>query len=169
MAGLGLTWFDLAAGAVVLISAYHAYGTGVIREVFSIAAFVVAAIVAIFLTSYLAGVVERATTWPHNIVVLATGIVLFVVIFVLIKMVGGKLALTADRGNAGNALDRGLGLGYGVVRGVLIIALLIAALRMLAGGNEETRIPDAITKAASFPLYASVADEIVKLAHKVRG
>jgi membrane protein required for colicin V production len=172
MAGSGLTWFDAAAGVVVLVSAVHAYRTGVIREIFSIVAFVLAAIAAIFLTAHLGGIVERMTALPSSIATLGTGLVLFLVVFILIKMFGGKLALTADRGNAGNALDRSLGLGYGIVRGVLIVALLIVALRMLAGDPEQSRhklMPESITRSATFPLYDAVADKAVKLADKMRG
>jgi len=172
MAGSGLTWFDGAAGVVVLISTIHAYRTGVIREIFSIVAFVVAAIVAVFLTAHLAGFVERAANLSSSIATLGTGLGLFLVVFVLIKMVGGRLAMTADSGNAGNAVDRGLGLGYGVVRGVLIVTLLVVALRMIAGDPEQSRhtlMPESMTKSATFPLYAAVADKMVKLADTVRG
>jgi membrane protein required for colicin V production len=129
-----LNGFDLVLIAAVAVSAIVGMIRGVVREVISVAAWVVGiwcawqygAFVAHFLERYLANPGLRL--WVSRLAIV-----------VAILIAGGLLAWVVRlllRGTGLSGLDRLLGMAFGVLRGVLVAAVLVWALR-IAGLDRE--------------------------------
>lgn len=157
---LGFTWFDFAALAVLALSGIMAFARGLIREVFSIIAFIGAAIAAVFFAELLRPLVESMTSLQGPLASVAAGLLIFLVVFILITVVTSAVAKTAHQSTEIGSFDRAAGLAFGVLRGVLVVALFVLLMRQTQG--EASAAPadpmqDAIRGARTYPIYESVA------------
>jgi membrane protein required for colicin V production len=153
---LGLTWFDFAALAVLALSGVMAFARGLIREVFSIIAFIGAAIAAVFFADMLRPLVEDFTPISGPLASVAAGMVVFLVFFIGITVVASSLAKRTHQSTEIGSFDRAAGLAFGVLRGVIVVALFVLLLRQ---GDAQTDDPtqDAVRGARTYPMYESVA------------
>lgn len=120
MSELPITVADIIVLGILLISAVVAFVRGFVHEVLSIAAWVGAALV----TLYAFPVVQPYARDLIAIDLLAdigAGIVLFVASLVILAVLVRLLAARVQNSALG-ALDRSLGLVFGVVRGAVIVA-----------------------------------------------
>ncbi len=124
------TIFDGGVAAVLLISAVLAYSRGLLREALAIAGWVVAAIGAFLLA-------PRATPFMHEIpyvsemigtscelAILAAFLVVFVLLLVILSILTPVLAGTV-RDSALGEIDRGLGVLFGLLRGLLLVLIVL--------------------------------------------
>ena len=155
MGDLHLTAFDLAAIAIILISSIMAFARGLLREIFSIVAFIGAAAAAYYgysyLAPYLAGFVG-----PPVIAALAAALLLFIVSFVIISVLTSSIAKAAHRSGEIGALDRGAGLLFGAVRGVLVLSLFVLLMRHITGAPQAP-MPNWLSEARTYPVLEQVA------------
>jgi membrane protein required for colicin V production len=162
MEALGLTWFDAAALAVIVLSGIMAFARGLIREVFSIVGFVVALIAGYYFAGVAAPFVSSATGFTGIWATLAGGLAVFLVVFILITLLTMVIARSVHRSTEIGSFDRAAGLAFGVLRGVLVIALFIALMTQTREGetarDAQARLPAEITDARLFPVFNSVAD-----------
>ena len=126
-----MNWIDFVFIALVVLSGLISLYRGFVREVFSLVTW----IVAIWVGVRFAG--DAAVHLPAAVgdETLRLGIA-FAVIFILVLIVGGVAGILATRLVRGTGLsgtDRSLGVVFGLLRGVLIVALLVfvASLTML--------------------------------------
>jgi membrane protein required for colicin V production len=163
---LGLTWFDVAGLAVVVVSAIMAFARGLIREIFSIIAFIAAAIAAVFFADKLRAIVEQITPLSGALASVGAGLIIFLIVFILITVLTAAVAKSAHQSTEIGAFDRAAGLAFGVLRGVLIVALFVLLMRQTTDepdASPQAAMPTDITEARTFPIYDGVAAALAQL------
>jgi membrane protein required for colicin V production len=157
---LGLTWFDFAALVVLGLSGVMAFARGLIREVFSIIAFIGGAIAAVFFAGMLSPLVEGVTPLSGALASVAAGLLIFLVVFIVITVITSTVAKQAHQSTEIGSFDRAAGLAFGVLRGVLVVSLFVLLMRQ--SGPEDRTGPadpmqDAVRVARTYPIYDGVA------------
>jgi membrane protein required for colicin V production len=160
---LGFTWFDFAALVVLGLSGVMAFARGLIREVFSIIAFIGAGIAAVFFAGMLAPFVESFTPLSGPLASVAAGLLVFLAVFIVITVITSTVAKTAHQSTEIGSFDRAAGLAFGILRGVLVVSLFVLLMRQTA--PEESTVPadpmqDAIRGARTYPIYDGVASAL---------
>ena len=167
---LGLTWFDFAAAAVVLLSAVMSFARGFIRELFSVIAFVAGIIAALFLffSGITRPIVENFTPLNGMLADLAGGLAVFLIVFIIITVITASLAKTAHESTEVGSFDRAAGLAFGLLRGVLFVsALFVLPVHLMGADQGEAGFyRNAVVNARTYPIYSSVASAILMLAPK---
>ena len=160
---LGFTWFDFAALVVLGLSGVMAFARGLIREVFSIIAFIGAAIAAVFFASLLRPLVESFTPLSGPQASVAAGLLIFLVVFIVITVITSTVAKTAHQSTEIGSFDRAAGLAFGILRGVLVVSLFVLLMRQTTvedPSNPADPMQDAIRGARTYPIYGSVASAL---------
>ncbi|MEZ5996434.1 MAG: CvpA family protein [Hyphomonadaceae bacterium] len=159
---LGFTWFDFAALVVLGLSGVMAFARGLIREVFSIIAFIGAAIAAVFFAGMLRPLVESFTPLSGPLASVAAGLVIFLVVFVIVTVVTSTVAKTAHQSTEIGSFDRAAGLAFGILRGILVVSLFVLLMRQTSAENPSATDPmqDAIRGARTYPIYDGVASAL---------
>ena len=152
-----MTWVDGAVLAVVLLSGGLAYFRGLVREVLGIAAWLGAALVAIYFEPRTTPIAERYVQpeW------LATGVALgavFVLVLLVLKILIHWVAGKVERSALGG-VDRAFGLVFGLARGafIVVLAYIVAGLAM----PDTQRWPEEVRQARFLPLAADGAAWLV--------
>jgi membrane protein required for colicin V production len=154
----GLTWFDFAALAILALSGVMAFARGFIREIFSIIAFIGAAIAAVFFADMVRPTVESITPLSGSLASVAAGLLIFLVVFIAITVISSTLAKQTHQSTEIGSFDRAAGLAFGVLRGVLVVALFVLLVRQGdAAASTVDPAQDAIRGARTYPMYESVA------------
>lgn len=161
MENLGLNWFDLVALGVILLSAVMAFARGLIREVFSIVAFIGGALAAIYFADDLAPMIAPVIQLSGTLATLAAGLLIFLVVFIVITVLTSVLAKSVHETVEIGAFDRVGGGVFGVLRGVLVIALFVLLMLQSTsterGNAADQRMPAWIEGAATYPMFRQVA------------
>jgi len=165
---LSFTWFDFAALAVVGLSGVMAFARGLIREVFSIIAFIGAAIGAVFFADLLRPLVERFTPLSGALASVAAGLLIFLIVFIAITVIASSLAKRTHQSTEIGSFDRAAGLAFGALRGVVVVGLFVLLIRQ--GDADAAQRPqwcsevpgseavqDGIRAARTCPIYDGVA------------
>jgi membrane protein required for colicin V production len=157
MSGLHLTVFDFAAVAIVLLSSIMAFARGLLREVFSIVAFLVAAWLVVLEANHrlIAPLVEGVVQ-PKLLADGITWAAVFLLVFALVTVLTSSLAKAIHRSGEIGALDRGAGLVFGAARGVLVLALFVLLMRHITGAPQAP-MPDWLSQARTYPVLESAA------------
>lgn len=148
MTDLALNPVDLAALAIVLLSAALAFFRGFVHEVLAIGAWVGAALAALYGLPLVAPVVADlvpSLDWAAQAI---AGVGLFLVGLVILSMISHSLSRQV-RKTALNALDRSLGFVFGLARGVVI---LVALFLVVTWFTPRESLPAWVTEARSLPL-----------------
>jgi len=99
--------------------------------------------------------------WAANIV--AVGGV-FLIAYIVLRIIGGIMTSTV-RGSPGiGPADRVLGLGFGVVRGVVMVGLVMMVLATAFPGD---RMPHAVTAAKLYPIARAAATTLQAVAPRI--
>ncbi len=157
---LGLTWFDFLALAVLGLSGVMAFARGLIREVFSIIAFIGGVIAAVFFAPLARPFVESTTALSGTLASIGAGVLIFLIVFIVLTVITATVAKTAHQSTEIGSFDRAAGLAFGVLRGVVVVALFVLLLRQAptaAPGQPQDPIQEAVRSARTFPIYDSVA------------
>ncbi len=150
---MSLTILDIVVIVVVLISAVLAMVRGFIREVLSIASWVIAAAAAYFIYP---SVLPLITPYIENeqIAIIVSAAVIFFIALVIASYITMKLADLVIDSRAG-AIDRLLGFIFGVARGLLLAVIAFMGFMLLVANR-----PEWITNAQSRPLLTSLGTAI---------
>jgi len=171
MEGLGITWFDLVAAAIVVFSALMAFARGIIREIFSIVAFICAFIAAVYLAERGRPLVERFTPLDGFLATLGAGLGVFLVVFFAIMIITSVVAKSAHSSTEIGSFDRAAGLAFGALRGILIVSLAVLLLRQTTNAPviaPQAAIPAGIANARTYPVYEGVAATLERLLPQAR-
>ena len=128
-----MTWIDIAAIVVVVLSLLLGVMRGLVREIFSLTAWVLAAVIAAVYGPWVAKYVPPLIPGP-----LFATVAGFLIVFVVVLIAAGIIGLLLTRiiRAAGlGAGDRFLGGVFGVLRGVIIMAIAV----MIAGLTPLTQ------------------------------
>jgi len=130
-----MLWVDTAILVIIGISAFLSILRGLVREVLSVAAWVVAFWVARAFNPAAAGWLSGAVSLPSAQWVLGFGLLFFGTLLVMgiINYLVGKMIVATGL----SATDRMLGVIFGVLRGVAIVTLLV----FLASFTPMTKDP----------------------------
>jgi len=142
-----LTLFDVLAGLLLLISGLNGLTKGATRILGGVLAFLGAAFIAIWALRATAPA-ARSLISPDWAAVAAALIVVFVVLFVIFGLISGHLASRVQAGPVG-ALDRAVGVGFGLVRALVILGAFTLLIQMAAAPN---RPPAWVADATLYPL-----------------
>jgi membrane protein required for colicin V production len=157
---LGLTWFDFAALVVLGLSGVMAFARGLIREVFSIIAFIGAVIAAVFFAGMAAPIIESVTPLSGLLSTLAAGLLIFLVVFIIITVITSTVAKQAHQSTEIGSFDRAAGLAFGILRGVIVVALFVLFVRQTQFADPNAPpdpLQEGIQGARTYPIYEGVA------------
>jgi membrane protein required for colicin V production len=157
---LGFTWFDFAALVVLGLSGVMAFARGLIREIFSIIAFIGGAIAAVFFASMGRPLVEQFTPLSGPLASVAAGLVIFLIVFIIITVITSTVAKTAHQSTEIGSFDRAAGLAFGILRGILVVSLFVLLMRQTQPTDATTPadpMQDAVRGARTYPIYEGVA------------
>lgn len=126
----GISYLDAALVAVVAISGLVAMYRGFTREVLSILSWLTAAVAAFYVTIYQRGLAEElakqfatAPQQTHIIIAqIAIGTAIFLVVLIIVHIITSHISDTVLDSRVG-AIDRILGLGFGVLRGFILVVI----------------------------------------------
>lgn len=154
-----MTWVDLVAIAVLVVSGILAFLRGFVREVLGIAAWIGALVAAFALRPtvlpFFAGFVDAS--WLAD--GLAVGSV-FLVVLILLTLVVHAIASRVEDSALGG-VDRSLGAVFGIARGafLLVLGYIIAGLFL----PQTERWPEPVLQARGLPLVVSGARMVAGL------
>ena len=144
-------YFDLISAGIILASAIFAYARGIVREVTSIAVWVISAVVAYVMAPGalpLMGqipVVGEFLKDSCQLSVIAAFTVVFSVALIVLTFLSSILVRVANLPAIG-AVDKGVGIMFGVLRGAFVIVLILVANDFLF--DSETA-PNAVSGSKS--------------------
>ncbi|MFC3070211.1 CvpA family protein [Phenylobacterium soli] len=155
-----MTQFDLIVAVLLLISAGVGWLRGAVREVAAMIALVAAAFLAIF------GLPSTAPLARHLIhtqwlAATAALIGVFLVTYGLLRLIGAGIAQRVQKTHVLGLLDRTLGLGIGLVRGLVVLGGLY--LMFNAATPKDLR-PHWITGSATWPVAEHMGGLMTELA-----
>lgn len=158
MSGLPVTTIDLVVIAIISISALVALWRGLVRETFSIFEWVASAYVALrFAPTFqpmVAGIIAPAwVAW------VAAFVGTFLIVFIPLSILTHRFAEIVKRSDVG-AIDRALGLVFGIGRGLVIVGLAYIAFASFVPLESH---PAALTSARLFPLIQNSSDVLLSL------
>jgi membrane protein required for colicin V production len=131
MSGLGpLTFLDLGLIAIVALSALVAMYRGLTREVLSILSWVAALAALLYFIRYHRGLAEELAkrfadpVQAFHVIVLqvALGGIIFLIVLIIVHLITSRISDGVLDSRIG-AIDRILGLGFGVLRGFVLVLI----------------------------------------------
>lgn len=143
-----MTGYDLFAILVILVSAAAGWIRGGLRELVTLAAFAVAAIIAL-LALPLSGPVGRAMIDPDWAGSIAAAVVIFLIVYFGIRIVGAMMSRRLRDHKQLGGLDRVFGVAIG---GLRALVLLGAVHLVFHAATPAERVPEWFREAAVFPL-----------------
>ncbi|MDR2098807.1 MAG: CvpA family protein [Rickettsiales bacterium] len=154
------TFLDFVFLTVVAVSAICAYGGGFIAEAFGVAAWIGTAVIAKYAYPH---VEPKFAGWfgtTNMISAISAYVSIFVVVVMLLSYLNKKFARKLRDTNF-HGVDKSLGFFFGLIRGVLIMALMYVAVLWFMPRPKER--PEWITGARSKPVLKTSALFISKL------
>lgn len=152
-----MTLFDIIALGLLSISAGVGFFRGAVREMMTVLALLVAGAAALwglrFSGPILRGFVEPA--WAANV---AAILVVFVAVYVVLRLLGGNMAARVQATDVLGFLDRLIGAGFGLVRSLVVLGAFSLAFN---AATPPDRMPQWIAGAALYPL-TKAAGEVLK-------
>jgi membrane protein required for colicin V production len=143
-----VTLFDLIAGAILLVSAVVGYYRGAVRELVTVLAFSLAALAAVFLLPFTGPLARQSVhpAWAGNT---AAIVVVFIVAYIGLRVLGGHIADRLHRQAAAGAIDRSIGLAFGVLRALIFLGVFYLVFN---AATPRDRIPGWIADGKLYPL-----------------
>lgn len=150
--------FDLIVFGVIIVSGLLAFVRGFVREVLAIGAWVGAVFATVYLTQPTQPLFRQliSATWLADIV---GPIVIFVLSLMALSLITGTVSSRVRDSGLG-AVDRALGLAFGVARGVVILCVVCVLLNYIVPPASR---PAWIADAKSLPLLEQGATELEQL------
>lgn len=151
------TVIDLFVLAALLISGFFGYWRGLIKEIFAIAGWL-AATFAIFFGFTALQPVTRDFIHNPAIADFATGTLLFAGTLIVVSVITHFLSKWV-KGSAFGAADRSLGFIFGLIRGLLIIALVFFVYS--SAEPDPDQYPESLQKSISLPYLQQGTDWLI--------
>jgi len=173
----GISYLDAALVAVVAISGLVAMYRGFTREVLSILYWVAAAVAAFYVIFYQQGFAEELAKQLANppqqvhliIARIIIGSAIFLVVLIIVHLITSHISDTVLDSRIG-PIDRILGLGFGVVRGFILVVIPYmfavsfvckdGATRAIAQGCQPGELPGWIEDARSKNMIKSTGSTL---------
>lgn len=159
-----MTLFDLIVVGLLSLSALIGFLRGAAREIVTVFAFLLAAIVSVVSLRLTRGLAERAIDpdWAAPAVAV---VLVFVFVYIVLRLLGGRLAEGIQKGALG-PVDRAAGVGLGLLRGLLVLGVVHLVLHAVTPAD---RVPRWIAGATFYPMTEATADALKSLAREGAG
>ncbi|RCL02218.1 MAG: membrane protein required for colicin V production [Candidatus Tokpelaia sp. JSC189] len=155
-----MTTLDGLVILIILLSAFLAMVRGFSREMLSLLSWVISGLLAYFLYKHVLPLCEQYIS-NHTVATAVTITGIFLIALIIISTLTMKLADIIIDSRIGG-LDRTLGFIFGIVRGVLILAVAILFINALITSNQPAWIANAKTK----PILNALGNRVWKVFHK---
>lgn len=152
-----MTPFDIIAGLLLLVSGVTGWIRGASRELTSALSFVFAAAIALF-GLRISGPIFRKLMDPDWAATGAAVLVVFVVFFLIFRLIGGRLTATLQESSAG-MLDRAIGATFGVIRACVVLGVFNLLLHL---ATPPDRMPHWVEDSMFYPL-SEASGEVLKV------
>ncbi len=154
-----MTLFDVVAGLVLLVSALVGLSRGFVREVVSLFAFSLASALAVFLLPLTAPIARHMIhpSWAANA---AAVILIFVIAYVALRVLGSTVSAVLKRQSTLGALDRGVGLGFGLGRAFILLGVFYLVFSAVPSGLA----PRWVSTSRLYPLSRACGQTIASMA-----
>jgi membrane protein required for colicin V production len=143
-----VTLFDLIALCIILGSALIGFVRGAIREVMTILAFFLAALIAIFALRF-TGPLGRKLIDPDWAATALAVVLSFVLAYIALRLSGSYLTKKVHDIETLGALDRSVGVGFGLLRALVLLGVFYLVFN---AATPPERVPRWISHAALYPL-----------------
>jgi membrane protein required for colicin V production len=153
--------FDLIVLLILAVSALIGFLRGAVREVVTVIAFITSVLVAVVLLRF-TGPLFRHVVHPDWLASALALLVIFLAVYIVLRILGGQLTDKIRKSNLG-ALDRAVGLGFGLVRALVTLGLFNIVFHI---ATPPERTPKWVTQAKLYPLTEVSADALRAVAPK---
>jgi membrane protein required for colicin V production len=129
-----MNYLDIGVVAIIVLSAVFAFARGFVREVFSVIAWVGAALITLY---GFAWAFDKIDPYVHNPLLsqVIAGFGLFVVSLIVLTMATGIVARTVSI-TAFSPIDRTLGFVFGLARGMFLVCLAYLLVAMALPASD---------------------------------
>ena len=157
-----MTLFDIIALGLLGVSALVGFVRGALREVTTVAAFVIAVLAAIYALRFIGHRARAALhpAWLGNITAL---LVVFLVVYVALRVIAGGVIRSLHSTAGLGMIDRSIGAGLGLGRGLIMLGLINIAVHL---APPATGAPGWIVNAKLYPLSQTCAAMVRAVAPK---
>lgn len=142
-----MTPFDIIAGLLLLISGVTGWIRGASRELTSFLSFVLAAAIALF-GLRVSGPLFRALMDPDWAATGAAVLVVFVVFFLIFRLIGARVTASLQQTSAGT-LDNAIGASFGLIRACVVLGVFNLLLHL---ATPPDRMPRWVEDSMFYPL-----------------
>ena len=156
MHALNVSWVDLAVLGVVAISTILAVVRGFVRETLSIFSWAAAVIATLYFGPPATALLRTHISTPFAAPLIAY-IGIFVVVLIALSFVSHRLSEVVRRSRIG-ALDRSLGVPFGILRGLALVGFAYLAFSLLIPVRSQ---PPWLTHARFLPLIQGSSDALL--------
>lgn len=153
-----MNWFDFAVLGLLAMSGLLAMARGFVKELLSLAGWIIAAIVTFMALPYVREPVRNMVK-SQTIADIGSGIVIFLVVLVLCGLITHALTRRLPSGTFG-FVDGLLGLVFGLARGALLVSL---AYLLLNFAFKSDNLPPWVLEAKTKPYLDQGADILKRL------
>jgi membrane protein required for colicin V production len=151
-----MNMLDLVVVAVIVLSGLLAFSRGFVKEALSVVAWIGAVLAALYALPFATPVAEKLL--PKGPVAQgAAAIIIFLAAVVVLSMLTSAVSHRVKQSSL-SAVDRTLGLIFGLVRGVVLVCLGYIALSWALPADAQR--PAWIAEARTLPLLATGADRL---------
>ena len=157
----GFTIVDGVVALVIVVSAILAYSRGFVREAMSIAGWVVAAILAYMFAPQAEPLMREIPFLGDmlgdscELAIIAAFAAVFAIALVIVSIFAPLFSSAVQRSALGG-LDQGLGFLFGVVRGLLLVAVALVVYDRVITGDAVPMVDDSRTA----KIFASAQDSL---------
>ncbi len=157
-----MTGFDIAVLVLVGLGAITGFLRGFVQEILALAAWVIALFAIHQLHTPLAELLRPFIGTPSGSAVLAFALLLLLP-YAIVKLLANSFG-EASRNSVLGPIDRVLGLGFGAMKGMVIIVVAFSVLML---GFDVTwgfgGRPQWITQARSYPIISASSERLVRM------
>lgn len=146
-----MTFFDIIAGLILIVSAIVGFVRGATKEVVTVVAFLVSAIISVAALRFTAPLVRQAVHPDWAAVAIAI-VAVFGLVYLLLRLWGGTLIRSVQETEGLGLLDRAVGMGFGLIRALVILGVFNLLFNMAVGTGTP---PQWVAKSPLFPLSAT--------------
>ncbi len=140
--------FDVIAGLLLLISALNGLMKGAADQVVRVMSFLVAAVIAIYCLRFTGPIVQEMMD-PEWMAAAVAMLVVFVIVYLVLRIFGANISQRIQTHGALSALDRTVGMGFGLLRAFVVLGMFNLLFHAAAA---EGAGPAWVAQARLFPL-----------------
>lgn len=152
-----MTQFDFIAGPLLIVSALIGFARGGTKEVMTVVAFLLAAIVSVFALRF-TGPVGRAIVDPDWAGAAMALLFVFGLTYIALRLLGTGLQRRVHETQVMGLLDRSVGAGFGFIRAMILLGAFNLLFQM---ASTDESAPKWVTGAVTYPL-TEVSGRILK-------